>query len=581
MSIANHIIIFIVVGVIWVVITSYFFPSRYEKLVGVNSVKSTVTEDEDDIKIIYETPKNRSFQHQDIIQVYKRLTFLSYFTTSGKSKLEYDRSLGVLNSFLKKYNAVFGKPVELPSMNYDKPIKVNKSPDICPEKVWDLTDPIFLKSNPISEWYSPLWMEPPLLPGCTAPPLNSLVTIVFNFASEIPIIKAETLLLDAAACRYKGMHMIALIRNHEYFDKLKKLANENLPNMQVIESQNSAKTLASDLQEAVSFIKTKYVVLTRNTERFDNFSLIIRLVRDVSNGKSVIVGGSQRNISGHWKSGCYQVKQGVDQVHYEEGYDNSDDGCMVCDYLSTPFGTRTEFISNYLNTNRNSVLNGDAFYMELFLRVQEMRKPVFMCVDSMFFTETSGIQTKNKSVWLPFVKKFGFSKVTVNFPDQRHTLEYTCKEISLSCAPKETGLNHCCYKEAENILQVIINKLLALRISYRFELPVATIFWMDSSNSKNNIVVVEIKGENSVSGKIQYDGFNWIDGNFVSRDWKFIFKRNDQISSVGYNIRFGNLLLPVKQNPGEVMESDFISECPACFNLLWYSRSLDSQKIWL
>ena len=68
----------------------------------------------------------------------------------------------------------------------------------------------------------------------------------------------------------------------------------------------SSKTNHVDvLREAINAVTTKYVVITRNVERFDNFSIIIRLVRDISLGNAEIVGGTQRNQSGHWKSGCY------------------------------------------------------------------------------------------------------------------------------------------------------------------------------------------------------------------------------------------------------------------------------------
>ena len=88
---------------------------------------------------------------------------------------------------------------EKPEKNQE--LEVN---DICPERDW-------LAKNLVSEYNGPLWFDPFLKSDCKVPPLDSLVTLFFNFVNEIHFSKAKELFLDAAASKYKNMKMIAVV----------------------------------------------------------------------------------------------------------------------------------------------------------------------------------------------------------------------------------------------------------------------------------------------------------------------------------------------------------------------------------
>ena len=105
-----------------------------------------------------------------------------------------------------------------------------------------------------------------------------------------------------------------------------------------------------------------------------------------------------------------QVKQDNDLLHFEEGYDESDNGCMFCDYLSTPFAVKTKNLKTYLQQHSmvSNKLTGDFLYMEYFMEIRFKNKlDIYMWADSMFYTETSALQTRNSNnAWLSYLKKY-------------------------------------------------------------------------------------------------------------------------------------------------------------------------------
>eukprot|EP00111_Clytia_hemisphaerica_P009601 TCONS_00028165-protein len=361
---------------------------------------------------------------------------------SAKSVIELEKGLKHLKEAIKQRNVLAGEdPGRLPKI--EKVKKEMKDPgEICPEKYQGAKQDYPLYLNHI-----------PLDPTCKVAPLNSLVTVTFNFVNEIPATQAEELFEDAAFGMYKNMTFLAFLKKGaKEIPKLKDIAKVKLPNMHIIEQEETSQTHADVLEEMAKSVKTKYVVLTRNIERFDNFSTIIRLVRDISLGKAEIVAGSHRNTSGHWRAGCYQMKQRLGEMALDEGYDFSDNGCMFCDYVSGPFGIKTEVLLKYLETVKESPLKTYQFYMEMFFHFRlQMRKKILMCIDSMFYTVTSGLLPRDKAAWMPYLKRNKISKMV--FPRKVVTHEATCKEVELQCIPdKEKNLPFCCYREIEEVL---------------------------------------------------------------------------------------------------------------------------------
>jgi len=500
-------------------------------------------------------------------------------TESAKSILELKKGIEYLKKAIRERNILAGElPERLPVISKPKPPKVDDLKEFCPENYTGSKQDHPLYINNIA-----------LDPTCKVPPLNKMVTVIFNFVDEIAISKAETIFEDAAFCIYQNMTYVAFVKKGEAeIPKLISIAKAKLPNMHIIEKTEAGETHGAVLHEAVSKVKTKYVVLTRNTERFDNFSTIVRLVRDISLGKAEVIGASHRNISGHWKAGCYQMKQLRGEIGFDEGYDLSDNACMYCDYISGPFGVKTENILKYLSGVKESKLTGDFFYMEYFFHVRlNIEKRIFMCIDSMFYTETVGLLILDKEKWFPFQEKMSLSKVT--FPDHKTTHEFECQKVNLKCLPqKDSELPFCCYKDIETILTYMSKYLRDKQIQHQFHLPNGDQSWTSlyQGNPKRNIILIGVSDLQKVSD-MKYDGFSWsLTGyEFSSTEWRLVFIQDSKFATKPViNIRFNKLLLPVNTNPAKALLTygkDVCTKNKICFNLLHFYEPFDYQKVWI
>ena len=498
---------------------------------------------------------------------------------SAKTVLELEKGIKYLKEAIKERDILAGETSHsLPVIKIQKK-DLTDPKEFCPEKYISPKHdyPLYLKSIPLD-------------PSCKVPPLNKMVSVIFNFVDEIPISKAEDLFEDAAFGEYKNMTFIAFLKpNLAETEKLKKLAKAKLPNMKIVEQTklSGKENHAAILAKAVSYAETKYVVLTRNIERFDNFSTIIRLVRDISLGKAEIVGGSHRNTTGHWRAGCYQMKQNRGEMAFDEGYDFSDNGCMFCDYVSGPFGIKKEILVEYLASVEKIDLSGDQFYMNMHFHFrQQMKKKVLMCIDSMFYTKTSGLLPANKTFWKPFLVQNKISKMI--FPNHTAMHEFSCSEVGLSCSPeKDLDLPFCCFKEAEKVLAHINKYLQENKVRYHFYLPDGQPMWNKfyMENLNKNLILIGVDDLNKLS-KLKFSGFSWsfIEHQFSSQEWNIVFQEEKEFLSDIINIRFSSLLLPVNMNPGQALAKygdDHCTKDKICFDLLHFYGPLDSQKVWM
>ena len=578
----SQILCFIATFAIWTILRKYLLTvSEFPKIVNNGESLPSVTHfsPSKTVNLLNGIEKIGN-ETESLNRAYKLLSFIAFHTKSSKSRIEYDRAIGYFKKFIFRNDPP-------PKVFFEKPEKIRelKVNEICPEVHWSGKDLSV-------EYNGPLWIHPFLKSDCKVPPLDSLVTLLFNFVNEIHLSKAEELFLDVAVSECKKMNMIAVVNKQSSYTHLTKIAGDKLPNMKIIESSRTKHV--DVLRETMDKVTTKYVVITRNIERFDNFSLIIRLVRDISLGNAEIVGGTQRNQSGHWKAGCYQVKKENDLLHFEEGYDESDNGCMYCDYLSTPFAVKTENLKMYLqhDSMKSNDLTGDFLYMEYFMTIRFKDKlDIFMCADAMFYTETSALQTtNNNNEWLPYLKKYKYSTVTIGFPDQKNKIEYSCKDVAITCSPSiSQGMNTCCMKEGELHIKHVMEMLSQSNLEYRFQLPTSEPYWdtidqLGISSGKFIISVQVADGLDKLKNILKFDGFEWKGSKFTSVSWLFDFVTtpslllNKNLES-RYTISFGDLHLPVVGFPGDSLVLN--TTCIPCLDLLFNYRDMKSHKIWL
>ena len=582
----SQIWVFIITFILWTLLRIYLIPTNdfpINKMVENNEIRLPSVTYISPSKISHLLHGIDKFENEteSLNKAYKLLSFIAFHTKSSKSKIEYERAIGYFKKFISR-----NEPP--PKVFFERPEKIRELEvnEICPEREWSDKDLI-------SELKQPMWFDPFLKSDCKVPPLDSLVTLFFNFVNEIHLSKAKELFLDIAASKYNKMNMVAVVSKGSSYTQLTEITTNKLPNMKITES---SKTKHVDvLRETMNTVTTKYVIITRNIERFDNFSLIIRLVRDISLGNAEIVGGTQRNQSGHWKAGCYQVKQENDLLHFEEGYDESDNGCMFCDYLSTPFAVKTENLKTYLHQDSmvGNELTGDFLYMEYFMKIRFKNElDIYMCADSMFYTETSALQTSNiNNVWLPYLKKYKYSAVTVGFPDQKNKIVYPCKDVDITCSPSilSPRMKTCCMSEAEIHMRHVMEILSS--IPYRFQLPTSEPYWntLDKLgiSSGKFIISIQVTGDglDKLKTNLKLDGFEWSGSHFASDSWLFDFVTSplstNENTEHRYTISFGNLRLRVVEFPGDSLLLNTPYPCTSCLDLLFDYRDMKSHKLWL
>ena len=167
---------------------------------------------------------------------------------------------------------------------------------------------------------------------------------------------------------------------------------------------------------------TDYVLVGRRIERFQWYALLERMVRVVSELGVDAVGGSLRTPDGHWSMGCHQTRLRNYTLTYRDGYHISTKSCVYCDYIPSPFVSRT----STLRTVQFKMASPDTVFHDYFLRLQEHRRIVMSCPDAMFYVLASNKSASSlHNQWIPMIQKYAINHV--NLPDGRH-LSFSCSE---------------------------------------------------------------------------------------------------------------------------------------------------------
>ena len=120
---------------------------------------------------------------------------------SAKTILELEKGVKYLKEAIKERDILAGDKLHsLPVIKMQEKDLVDPK-EFCPEKYTHAKEdfPLFLKHILLD-------------PTCKVPPLNKMVSVVFNFVDEIPVSKAQDLFEDAAFGKYKDMTFIAFLK---------------------------------------------------------------------------------------------------------------------------------------------------------------------------------------------------------------------------------------------------------------------------------------------------------------------------------------------------------------------------------
>ena len=511
---------------------------------------------------------------RELEEIYNMIHDASLQSRSAKTILELDNSLVLLKDALKIIGVddvklkTAVKPPNLP--------EASKTLEVCPEKFVLHYDVFYIDGIPVD-------------PDChTAPPLHTVLTVVMNFVNEAKVRDVHTLLSDISQSRYRNISVLAIFDKTYKTSPLESKFKNKVPHLKLVNTDKTSHHQV--LNEVIKHIETKYLILTRDMERYDNFSTIDGLMRPISYGKADVVAASHRNGTGHWRAGCYQSKMVEYGYRLVEGYDLSYNGCMYCDYVSGPFAVKKDLLAHYLK-QVSEEFSGDMLYMDFFTILYNDKKIVMSAVDCMFYSFTSGLQVMNKNKWLGYAKKYKINKFI--FPDGEK-FNFGCAELSLSCRmPSKNTLPLCCHDELTVFMNFIAHALDKNKVKFEVETEL---------KDHNNVIVHAVINDaqlKKVKELFEHNaGYKWEDlGGYVkvaasSWNMKLYVKAqlsNEKLDGEEYEestkILIGDVWTSTVINPGVFSEkrNQNWSNCYKldCGNFVTNHGNLEVQDIWV
>lgn len=191
-------------------------------------------------------------------------------------------------------------------------------------------------------------------------------------------------------------------------------------------------------------VTTPYVLIARDLSHFNAYSRLERQIYMISaSGAIGVAGGAYRNLTGHWKVGCYQTDVKNYFLRIAEGYKHSANGCMFCDHLEGPFVARASVMKD---VKLNPELPEDVIFNDWFLRLKQADILAVNCPDAMYFTQGRGnFNDQPQSSWLKLAKQWEVHRI---FVPPNVVYLFSCKEVGLSCETSKRLKEHlmppCC-----------------------------------------------------------------------------------------------------------------------------------------
>ena len=178
----------------------------------------------------------------------------------------------------------------------------------------------------------------------------------------------------------------------------------------------------------IALIKTEFVFVSTGVLGFDGDSNLERLLRSILVLDVPIVGGAIKTSTGAWDMGCVQTVFRNYSLIYSSGYWHSRNECVYCTHISSPFLTKTRFLSDHkLPVN----ISGAVLFTEYFLSLSQTGLYFAVCPDVMFHITRSYLSDQNRDTWLPMARRWKINNI--RFPNKNKVI-YACDELYIDCA---------------------------------------------------------------------------------------------------------------------------------------------------
>lgn len=308
---------------------------------------------------------------------------------------------------------------------------VNSSIEICPEH--------YVNSTYGYPHYFKGWERT----NCDdAPSLDTLISIVLNPDEKCSYLKW---ILFGIREKYPSI-VVILPGKYTCTREFKNLRNVDIIPVASHASEGEVWNLL------ISAVETKYVLVGRGIYYFNWYAQLERTIDVMGTDPRIsVVGGTVRNISGHWQVGCFQSSVHNYALEYQEGYHASKNDCMFCDYILSPFVARTEVL---MKLQFDSLLSSSVLFEDFFFRLQHRQKHfVISCPDVMHF-KTDSEFVRSKQLWTGLAKKLSLNRIS---PRKGVTYHYSCEESGISCkylytTTKAFLMPICCLEEYQSAM---------------------------------------------------------------------------------------------------------------------------------
>lgn len=236
---------------------------------------------------------------------------------------------------------------------------------------------------------------------------------------------------------------------------------DKYPNIRILsDCTSNLKTGSSidclGLNPSINYIKkntkTKYLLYGADLEFANEWVNLERAVRVMSDSELTVfaVGGSSRNLTGHWATGCQQIQLDYYRLQILSGYKLEYKDCMVCDYTGGAVLLRTSDI------DPPEEMDPDTYLLDAAIRKAGLW---LVCPDIMYFTRSKIGQLSLENEKLKRIAKLHNFQGVVTERKYHYDYEYSCDDIDMTCDIRsqaaEIIVPWCCVKNFKYILNAL------------------------------------------------------------------------------------------------------------------------------
>ena len=308
----------------------------------------------------------------------------------------------------------------------------------------DHAQPVVCSENYLGiDDYQPSAKRPAMANCSKIPPLSSVLSILINGFDYTTLRQIHVVLRDINVA-YPKLTVHLAVQERILFPVDAKI--------NIIQHVFGKRPAASDAwNQLVANATTEYVLVGRRIERFIWHAMLERMVRVVSELGVDAVGGSLRTPDGHWSMGCQQTRLRNYTLTYRDGYNMSTNSCAYCDYIPSPFVSRT----STLRAVKFKMASPETVFHDYFLRLSQDHRLVMSFPDAMFYV-LPDVESDSlfREQWIPTVQAHSLNHV--HFADGRH-LRFSCEEANTGFSRTGGVIVPVC--QVESLLKAVIETM--------------------------------------------------------------------------------------------------------------------------